>query len=144
MARKSTRAKSRSKSKSKGGKKAAASKRSKRPAVARAPKAAKASSARGTARAEKPAAAIATARPTASPAPTGGGTVLAAEVHLGHFFALRPRVETSFRPDDLRRAKQALAEERYRTIEDAARAVAEKALELARGATRTALAPFRG
>jgi hypothetical protein len=142
MARKSTRAKAKPKSKGKGVKKAAASKRSKRQAATRSRKAAKAKAAPGKARAEKPAAAAAAA-PAAAPAPTGG-TVLAAEVHLGHFFALRPRVETAFRPDDLRRAKQALAEERYRTIEDAARAVAEKALELARGVAKTAIAPFRG
>lgn len=52
------------------------------------------------------------------------------DVNLGHVFALRPRVSTSFRPDDFRAARQLLDQESYATIEAAARAVAEKALEL--------------
>jgi len=55
------------------------------------------------------------------------------QVMMGHMFALRPRVSTSFRPDDFRRARQVLADEPYANIQDAARAVAEKAHELTRG-----------
>jgi hypothetical protein len=51
-------------------------------------------------------------------------------VNLGHIFALRPRVETSFRQADFRAARQLLEDEAYASIEEAARAVAEKALEL--------------
>jgi hypothetical protein len=53
-------------------------------------------------------------------------------VNLGHVFALRPRVETSFKAGDLDAAKHFLREESYSTMEDAARAVAAKALELTR------------
>ena len=58
------------------------------------------------------------------------GAVSASEVHMGHLFSLRPRVNTSFKPDDLRAAKQRLEEEGYASIGEAARAVAELALEL--------------
>lgn len=51
-------------------------------------------------------------------------------VNLGHVFALRPRVSTSFRQADFNAAKHFLRDESYASIEDAARAVAEKALEL--------------
>jgi hypothetical protein len=53
-----------------------------------------------------------------------------ADVNMGHIFALRPRVAPSFRPDDLRLAKQHLEDETFKTSADAARAVAEKALEM--------------
>ena len=53
-------------------------------------------------------------------------------MNLGHLFALRPRVTTSFPAEALRSAKHALEGEGYATISDAARAVAEKALELTR------------
>jgi hypothetical protein len=66
--------------------------------------------------------------PAASPPTTGSVSTL--EVNMGHVFALRPRAETSFRPDDLRTAKQRLKDEPFATIEEAARAVAEMALEL--------------
>ena len=49
-------------------------------------------------------------------------------VNLGHIFALRPRVPTAFPQEGLRRAKDELSEERFGSIEEAARAVAEKAL----------------
>ncbi len=52
------------------------------------------------------------------------------QVSMGHVFSLRPRVATSFRPDDFRRARQLLASESYPNLPDAARAVADKALEL--------------
>ncbi|MCZ6783065.1 MAG: hypothetical protein O7G30_07110 [Proteobacteria bacterium] len=51
-------------------------------------------------------------------------------VNPGHVFSLRPRMSTSFRPDDLRTARHFLQDESYATIEEAARAVAEKALDL--------------
>ncbi|MDJ0789386.1 MAG: hypothetical protein QNK05_21480 [Myxococcota bacterium] len=65
-----------------------------------------------------------------TPAKTkGGGEVSAESVNMGHIFALRPKVPTSFRPEDLRRARSELRDEGYASIQDAARAVAEKALE---------------
>ena len=51
-------------------------------------------------------------------------------VNLGHVFALRPRVSTTFRQPDLATARHMLQEESYGSIPEAARAVAEKALEL--------------
>jgi hypothetical protein len=62
--------------------------------------------------------------------PATKGSFKPADVHLGHIFALRPRVTTSFRPEDLRSAKHALVEEAYESAGAAARAVADKALEL--------------
>ena len=62
--------------------------------------------------------------------------VSSADVHRGHLLALRPRVSTSFRPDDLRRAKQLLDDQSYASIEEAARAVVEKALELTRESSK--------
>ncbi|MDH3686320.1 MAG: hypothetical protein OEP95_08840 [Myxococcales bacterium] len=61
---------------------------------------------------------------------TKKGTVVAKDVNLGHVFALRPRVRTSFRQPDFLRARDLLEDERYETTADAARAVALKALEL--------------
>jgi hypothetical protein len=59
-------------------------------------------------------------------------------VNLGHIFALRPRVNTAFPPGDLSAAKHFLRDESYATIEEAARAVADKALELTHdGTSRT-------
>jgi hypothetical protein len=51
-------------------------------------------------------------------------------VNRGHLFTLRPRVSTAFRPEDFLAAKRALAEEKFESIEKAARAVAERALAL--------------
>ena len=51
-------------------------------------------------------------------------------VNMGHIFALRPRVKASFRPDDLLKARRLLDDESYASIEEAARAVANRALEL--------------
>jgi hypothetical protein len=59
---------------------------------------------------------------------------------MGHIFALRPRATTSFPQQALQDAKQALADETYSTIVDAARAVADKALEI----THDAAKPRRG
>jgi hypothetical protein len=59
------------------------------------------------------------------------------DVTLGHVFALRPRVNTSFRPQSFAEARRALAEERYADLGEAARAVAEEALSITReGAAR--------
>jgi hypothetical protein len=44
--------------------------------------------------------------------------------------ALRPRVHVGFKPSAFGDAKRALAERRYATLEEAARAVAEKAIEI--------------
>jgi hypothetical protein len=52
------------------------------------------------------------------------------DVNLGHIFALRPRVQGGFNPEAFRDARRALAEEKYASLADAARAVAEKAVEL--------------
>lgn len=69
--------------------------------------------------------------------PARGGDVTAADVNLGHVFALRPRVNASFSPEHLRRAKDALVEERFASLPEAARAVAEKALDLTREDARS-------
>ena len=50
-------------------------------------------------------------------------------VNLGHIFALRPRVTTAFPQDAFHKAKDELRDERFGSIEEAARAVAQKALE---------------
>src|SRR5262245_55830733 len=77
--------------------------------------------------------AVAADRPTTSkpvaPAPPAGA-VTAEAVLLGHVMALRPRVHVGFKPSAFTDAKRALAEKRYATIEEAARAVAEKAIEI--------------
>ncbi|HTO52571.1 MAG TPA: hypothetical protein VMR50_04220 [Myxococcota bacterium] len=67
-----------------------------------------------------------------TPPPTipAGGGVSAAEVNLGHIVALRPRTHTGFKPESFQEAKRALADQRFASIEEAARAVAEKAVEL--------------
>jgi len=72
----------------------------------------------------------------AAKAPAARGAATASDVNLGHVFALRPRVNASFSPEHLRRAKDALAEERFASLPEAARAVAEKALDLTRGDAR--------
>jgi hypothetical protein len=51
-------------------------------------------------------------------------------VNLGHVFSLRPRVSKTFRQADFLTARQLLQDEGYDNIEEAARAVAEKALDL--------------
>jgi len=81
---------------------------------------------------EKPAsgAPAAPAEPKAASTPTKAGAFTAADVHMGHIFSLRPRVTTAFRPEDLRTAKHTLGEETFESAAEAARAVADKALEL--------------
>ena len=54
-------------------------------------------------------------------------------VNLGHISSLRPRVNSSFRQADFLAAKHLLDEEDYASVEEAARAVAEKALEMTQG-----------
>jgi hypothetical protein len=74
--------------------------------------------------------------PTEKSGPTGSENSKAGAsigVNLGHVFALRPRVSTSFRQADFNTAKHFLRDESYAGIEEAARAVAEKALELTHG-----------
>jgi hypothetical protein len=61
---------------------------------------------------------------------TAGTKVSSIGVNRGHLFALRPRVDTAFPPGDFDTAKHFLRDESYASIEEAARAVAEKALEL--------------
>jgi len=76
---------------------------------------------------------------SARKAPAEKEGVAAADVNLGHVLALRPRVRASFSPEHLRRAKSLLSETRYGSIEEAARAVAEKALETTRDGARKPL-----
>lgn len=74
--------------------------------------------------------------PTAAPSPKPAGAksgFSSLDVNMGHVFALRPRVPTSFRPDDFRMARQLLEEQSFANAVEAARAVAEKALELSQG-----------
>ena len=52
------------------------------------------------------------------------------DVNMGQVFALRPRVSTLFRPNDFREARRLLEGEAFADASEAARAVAEKALEL--------------
>jgi hypothetical protein len=77
-------------------------------------------------------AAAAKKKPAATKA-QGGGSISSTDINLGHVFALRPRANTSFRPNDFMAAKRALVDERYDSIPEAARAVAEEALSLTRG-----------
>ena len=58
----------------------------------------------------------------------GKGGVGVEAVTLGHLFALRPRVNTSFPQAEFLKAKRALAGEHYGSLEEAARALAERAL----------------
>ena len=51
-------------------------------------------------------------------------------MNRGHLFSLRPRVTTSFSQEDFRAARVSLEGEADASIEEAARAVFEKALEL--------------
>ncbi len=73
------------------------------------------------------------AAPQAPPKPQekkSGKKTSSTDVNLGHVFALRPRVRTSFRQEDFRSARLLLQDESYASIEEAARAVAGKALEM--------------
>jgi hypothetical protein len=66
--------------------------------------------------------------PKSAPAGAGKGAVGVEAVNLGHVLALRPRVSTSFPQAEFLKARRELAGERFGSIEEAARAVAEKAL----------------
>jgi hypothetical protein len=71
-----------------------------------------------------------------APAATKGATaskekrVSSTAVNLGHVFALRPRVSSAFRQEDFLAARRLLEGEEYATIEEAARAVVERALSM--------------
>jgi hypothetical protein len=58
------------------------------------------------------------------------GKVSSMSVNLGQVFSLRPRVSKTFRQADFLTARLLLQDEDYANIEEAARAVAEKALDL--------------
>lgn len=60
----------------------------------------------------------------------GGGEVSSMAVNRSHLFALRPRVSAAFRQEDFMAARRLLEGETYASIEEAARAVAERALSL--------------
>lgn len=80
--------------------------------------------------AKKPAA---SGKPKAEkPAAESASGIRSNQVVLAHLFALKPRVAMAFKPDDFRQAKQLLEDESYESIPEAARAVAERALELTR------------
>lgn len=51
-------------------------------------------------------------------------------VNMSHVFSLRPRANTSFKQGDFQKAKHELQDTSYKTIHEAALAVAERALEL--------------
>ena len=70
------------------------------------------------------------ARKKAASKPKGKFTSL--NVNLGHIFALRPRVTTSFPQAHFRTARHLLQDESYASMGEAARAVVDKALELTR------------
>ena len=70
------------------------------------------------------------------PSPVPAGTVTADEVLLGHVMGLRPRIHVGFKQSAFADAKRALAEARYASIDEAARAVAEKAIEISNESSR--------
>lgn len=78
----------------------------------------------------KPAAAPAPPAPRPADPPPVAGAVGANDVLLSHVMALRPRIHVGFKPSAFSDAKRALADQRYATLQDAARAVAEKAIEI--------------
>jgi hypothetical protein len=59
-----------------------------------------------------------------------GQGVSSAAVNMGHVFGLRPRVRSAFRQEHFLNARRLLEGESYASVEEAARAVAEKALAL--------------
>ncbi len=84
----------------------------------------------------------------AAPAPKAEkkpkAVVSSMSVNLGHVFALRPRVNTSFRQPDFLAARHLLQDETYTSIQEAARAVADKALEMTHeGPSRRGFGPGR-
>jgi hypothetical protein len=77
--------------------------------------------------APKPTAAESPAKKAAAPP---AGTFATDAVLLSHVMALRPRVHVGFKPSAFADAKRSLADRRYATIEEATRAVVEKAIEI--------------
>lgn len=72
------------------------------------------------------------------------GKVSSMKVNLGHILSLRPRVSPSFRQADFLTARHLLQDEGYASIEEAARAVAEKALSMTHeGPSKRGLKPRR-
>jgi len=67
------------------------------------------------------------------PKKKSAGKFSSADVNMGHVFALRPRVNTSFRQPDFISARQQLKEDGFESAQEAARAVAEKAIEMTHG-----------
>ena len=96
----------------------------------------KKASGKRTATAKKAGAGAKKGSPASKPVPTekaekkAKGKVSSMSVNLGQIFSLRPRVSTTFRQADFLTARLRLQDEAYANIEKAARAVAEKALEL--------------
>ncbi|MGH6691044.1 MAG: hypothetical protein ACREF4_10245 [Gammaproteobacteria bacterium] len=82
----------------------------------------------------EPAARVAPPAPVPARSPTPAakqpGDFIALQVNRGQIFALRPRANTGFSAAAFDAARRELADERYATIEEAARAVAVRALEL--------------
>jgi hypothetical protein len=56
--------------------------------------------------------------------------VSAEQVTLGHVMSLRPRIHVGFKPSAFADAKRALADAGFASIEEAARAVSAKAIEI--------------
>ncbi len=115
-------------------KKASATKKSAakkaKPAKKRAAKAAKKKAPAKKASAAK---APATKEASATKAPASNkakGKFSSMDVNMGHVFALRPRANTSFRQPDFRTARQQLQDEAFDSVQEAARAVAEKAIDM--------------
>ena len=69
---------------------------------------------------------------TKKKAPAKAEGVSSLGMNMGHVMILKPRVPKAFRPKDLQEAKLLLQDEAYANIQEAARAVVERALELAR------------
>ncbi len=82
--------------------------------------------------APKPAAPKAVQPALVPPPGAPAGSVSAAEVNMGHVMALQ--THTGFKMEAFTEAKRALADRRFASIDDAARAVAEKAVELSNDA----------
>ena len=70
------------------------------------------------------------AKTTAKKKSKQGQGVSSAAVNMGHVFGLRPRVSSAFRQEHFLNARRLLEGESYASAEEAARAVAEKALAL--------------
>jgi hypothetical protein len=88
----------------------------------------KAAAKKPAAKATKKAPKAAESKPAESkPAKKG---VSSTQVNMGSVFSLRPRVSTTFRQDDFVTAKRLLEDESYGSIQEAARAVVERALEM--------------